>query len=175
MNEAYENIMTRRSVRKYKPDMVERELIEKVVEAGLYAPSGHGQQSSTVIVVTNKELLNEIAEENRKIEGWKEGFDPFYGAPVVLMVIANTASPNAVYDGSVTMENMALAAHALGLGSCWVHRAKQEFASDFGKSILNRLGIEGDYEGIEHLVLGYPAGDLPKAAKRKENRVFYIE
>ena len=187
MNAAYENLMTRRSIRKYKPDMVERELIDQVVQAGLYAPSGHAEQSSAVIVVTNKELRDEIAEENRKelrdeiaeenrkIEGWKEGLDPFYGAPVVLIVIANRASPNYIYDGSVTMENMALAAHALGLGSCWVHRARQEFESEFGKSILKRLGIEGDYEGIGHLILGYPAVDLPKPAKRKENRVFYIE
>lgn len=175
MNAAYENLITRRSIRKYKPDMVERELIDQVVQAGLYAPSGHAEQSSAVIVVTNKELRDVIAEENRKIEGWKEGIDPFYGAPVVLIVIANRASPNYIYDGSVTMENMALAAHALGLGSCWVHRARQEFESEFGKSILKRLGIVGDYEGIGHLILGYPAMDLPKPAKRKENRVFYIE
>lgn len=92
-----------------------------------------------------------------------------------MIVIANRASPNYIYDGSVTMENMALAAHALGLGSCWVHRARQEFESEFGKSILKRLGIVGDYEGIGHLILGYPAMDPPKPAKRKENRVFYIE
>lgn len=92
-----------------------------------------------------------------------------------MIVIANRASPNYIYDGSVTMENMALAAHALGLGSCWVHRARQEFESEFGKSILKRLGIVGDYEGIGHLILGYPAMDFPKPAKRKENRVFYIE
>ena len=175
MNEAYENIMTRRSVRKYKPDMVERDLIEKVVEAGIYAPTGHGVQSSVVIAVTDRKLRDEIAEENRKIEGWKEGFDPFYGAPVILIVVASRESPNAVYDGSVTLENMMLAAHSLGLATCWIHRAKQEFDSDFGKGILKTLGLEGDYEGIGHLALGYADGSLPKAAKRKENRIFYIE
>ena len=175
MNEAYENIMTRRSVRKYKPDMVDKETIEKIVEAGLYAPSGHGMQSSIIIVVTQKEMRDAIAEENRKIEGWKEGFDPFYGAPVILIVIANKKSPNAIYDGAVTLENMLLAAHSLGLGTCWVHRARQEFESDFGKKLLEKLNITGDFEGIGHMALGYADCEPPKAAKRKPSRVYYIE
>lgn len=175
MNEAYDNIMSRRSIRKYKPDMVDKETIDKIVTAGLYAPTGHGQQSSTIIVVTKKELRDAIAEENRKIEGWKEGFDPFYGAPVILIVIANRKSPNAIYDGAVTLENMMLAAHSLGLGTCWIHRARQEFESEFGKNILESLNITDDYEGIGHLALGYADGEPPKAAVRKSGRVYYIE
>ena len=98
--------------------MVEKELLDQVIEAGLYAATGHGKQSSVIIAVTDKEFRHELSEENRKIEGWKEGIDPFYGAPVVLLVIANRESPNAVYDGAATLTNMMLAAKALGLGSC---------------------------------------------------------
>ncbi len=116
MNETMKNILERRSIRKYKPDMVEKELLDQVIEAGLYAATGHGKQSSVIIAVTDKEFRHELSEENRKIEGWKEGIDPFYGAPVVLLVIANRESPNAVYDGAATLTNMMLAAKALGLG-----------------------------------------------------------
>ena len=175
MDETMKAILERRSVRKYKPDAVDRVLIDKVIEAGLYAATGHGKQASLVIAVTNGKLRDELAEENRKIEGWKEGFDPFYGAPVVLIVLADKSSPTSVYDGALTLGNMMLAAHALGLGSCWVHRAKQEFESEIGKSILERLGLSGEYEGVGHLTLGYPAGNPPKAAKRKEGRVYYID
>ena len=174
MNETMKNILERRSIRKYKPDMVKKELLDQVIEAGLYAATGHGKQSSVIIAVTDKEFRHELSEENRKIEGWKEGIDPFYGAPVVLLVIANRESPNAVYDGAATLTNMMLAAKALGLGSCWVHRAKQEIDSEFGKKLLSRLHISGDYEGVGHLLLGYPDCEPPKAAKRKPDRVYYV-
>lgn len=111
---------------------------------------------------------------NQEIGGWKPGFDPFYGAPVVLIVLADRGWENHVYDGSLVMGNLMLAAHALGIGSCWIHRAKEEFESAEGKAILEFLGIEGEYEGIGHCVLGYLDGPLPQAAPRKENRVFYI-
>lgn len=174
-NAVIDAIMERRSIRKYKPDMVDKALIDRVMEAGLYAPSGHGRQAATIIAVTDRELRDRIAEENRKIEGgWKEGFDPFYGAPVILIVIANRESATAVYDGAVTLAAMMLAAHSLGLGTCWIHRAKQEFESDFGKDILKRLGIEGDYEGVGHLALGYPDGEPRRAAKRRDGRMFHI-
>ena len=175
MNEVLKALLERRSIRKYKTDMIPKELIDQVIEAGLYAATGHGEQASVVIAVTNKELRDEIAEENRKIEGWKEGFDPFYGAPVILIVLGNKKSANAIYDGSTTLQNMMVAAHSLGLGSCWIHRARQEFASEFGKNILKKLGVEGDFEGIGHLALGYPNCEMPKAAPRKEGRCFYIE
>lgn len=175
MNEVMKAILERRSFRKYKPDMVEKDLIDEVIQAGLYAANGHAQQSSVIIAVTNRELRDAIAEENRKIEGWKEGFDPFYGAPVILVVAAKKSIPTAVYDGSVTLANMMLAAHSLGLGTCWIHRAKEEFESPFGKELLTRLGLSDAYEGVGHLALGYPAGDPPKAAKRKDGRVFYID
>lgn len=175
MNETIKAILERRSIRKFKLDAVDKSLIDQIIQAGIYAPSGHGEQSSIVIAVTDKDFRNTLADENRKIAGWKEGMDPFYGAPVILIVLANKKAPTPIYDGSSTITNMLLAAHSLGLGTCWIHRAKQEFESDFGKDVLTRLGILGDYEGIGHIALGYIDGEEPKAAPRKAGRVFYIE
>lgn len=168
-------IQNRRSVRKYKPDMVPKDVIEQIVTAGTYAANGMGKQSAIIVAVTNKELRDRLSVMNQEIGGWKKGFDPFYGAPVVLIVLADKNWVNCVYDGSLVMGNLMLAAHALGVGSCWIHRAKEEFESAEGKAILKSLGIEGEYEGIGHCVLGYPDGPLPQAAPRKKNFVFYAE
>ncbi len=175
MSELMTIIKERRSIRRFKPDPVPKELIDKIMEAGLFAASGMGKQAPIIIAVTNRELRDRIAEENRKIGGWGEGFDPFYGAPVILIVASNLEARTATYDGSVTLGNMMLMAHELGLGTCWIHRAKEEFASDFGKEILDSLGVEGDYEGVGHLALGYIEGDMPAAHPRKPGRTFYIE
>lgn len=175
MSEALENIRTRRSIRKYKPDMVPQKILDKIIEAGLYAASGMGQQNTIIIQVTNKELRDKISKMNQEIGGWKEGFDPFYGAPVMLIVLAKKDWPNRVYDGSLVMGNLMLAAHDLGIGSCWIHRAKQEFETDWGKEFLKSLGIEEEYEGIGHCALGYVDGDYPKAPTIKENRVYYVK
>ena len=170
-----EAIINRRSVRKYKTDMIPRDIIERIVEAGTYAANGRGHQASIILAVTNKELRDRLSEMNRKIGGWDEGFDPFYGAPVVLVVLAEKDWPTHVYDGSLVMGNLMLAAHALDIGSCWIHRAKEVFASEEGKVLLKKWGVEGDYEGIGHCVLGYPAADVPKAKPRKENYVYYVD
>ena len=166
---------TRRSVRKFKPDMPSHEALEKIIEAGLYAASGKGLQSSMIVAITDKTLRDRLMEMNRVIGGWAEGFDPFFGAPAVLLVLADKSSANHVYDGSLTMGNMMLAAHALGLGSCWINRAREEFDSDEGKEILRALGIKGDWEGIGHCVVGYIEGDVPQAAPRKPDRVLWAE
>ena len=175
MNSSYESLLTRRSIRKYKAEMPPKEDIEKIIRAGLYAASAKGLQTSIVVAITNKELRDRLMEMNRLVGGYKEGFDPFYGAPVVLLVLADKAYPNHVYDGSLTMGNLMQAAHTLGLGSCWINRAREEFASDEGKAILKELGIEGDWEGIAHCIVGYIDGDEPKAAGRKEGRIFWVE
>lgn len=175
MSEVLDRIKDRRSVRKYKPDMVPQEIIDQIIEAGLYAASGKGEQAAIVIQVTNKKLRDEIAKMNQKIGGWQDGFDPFYGAPVILIVLGRKDWPTHVYDGSLVMGNLMLAAHDLGIGSCWIHRAKEEFDSQWGKDLLKSLGIEGEYEGIGHCALGYADGEEPKAAPRKENRVFHIK
>ena len=175
MSELTKIIRERRSIRKFKPDMVSRDMIDQIIETGIYAASGRGKQSPVVIAVTNKELRDSISSENCKIGGWEEGFDPFYGAPVILIVIADKEIPTAVYDGSITLGNMMLKAHELGLGSCWIHRAKEEFDSSFGKDILDKLGIKGNFEGVGHLALGYADCDLPAIPERNDNRVFYID
>ncbi|MGN0621617.1 MAG: nitroreductase [Porcipelethomonas sp.] len=173
MGNAIENMITRRSIRKYKPDMVPKEIIEKIAEAGSYAATGRGMQSPVIVAVTNKLLRDRLSAMNAKIMGTDS--DPFYGAPVVLIVLADKSRPTYIYDGSLVMGNLMLAAHELGIGSCWIHRAKEEFESDEGKEILRSLGIEGDYEGIGHCILGYADGKEPEAADRKENYVVFAE
>lgn len=174
-NEVIKAMVERRSIREYKPDMVEQDKIDEIIKAGLYAASGMDFQPSIIVEVTNKELRDRLSEMNREIGAFPEGSDPFYGAPVVLIVLSEKDKPNRVYDGSLVMGNMMLAAHSLGLGSCWIHRAKEEFETEEGKQILKDLGIEGEYEGIGHCIVGYPAVDLPEASPRHENRVYYTK
>lgn len=174
MNETLQVLKKRRSCRNFKPDMVPQELLEAIIEAGTYAPTGMGKQSPIVIAVTNKELRDKIAEENRKIGGWQEGFDPFYGAPVILIVLANKEIGTYQYDGSLVMGNLLNAAESLGVASIWIHRAKEEFVTDFGKEMLQKLGIEGDYEGIGHCALGYAAEPAKEPAQRKKDYVYYL-
>lgn len=173
MNTELQALLERRSIRSYKPDMVPQELIDKVIEAGLYAASGHGEQDSIIIAVTNKEVRDKLSQMNRAIMGTKS--DTFYGAPVVLIVLAPKSNKNGIYDASLIMGNLMQAAHAVGLGSCWINRAKQEFESEEGKQLLKEWGIEGEYEGVGHCILGYINGKVPPALKRKPNRVFYVK
>ena len=175
MTDAMENMLTRRSVRKYQDRHVPREVIDRIVEAGLYAASGKNMQTPIIIAVTNKELRDNLSRVNCEIGGWAEGFDPFYGAPDLLIVLADKSSPNYLYDGSCTMQNLMNAAHAEGIGSCWIHRAKQEFEMPEWKEWLKSLGIEGDYEGIGHCILGYSDGPEPKAPARKPGRYFFVD
>ena len=175
MNEVIKAIKERRSIRKFKPDMPEKAELEQIIESGLYEASAKGKQSAIILAVTNKELRDRIAEENRRIGGFPEGFDTFYGAPAVLIVLAEKEWANRVYDGSLVMGNMMLAAHSLGLGSIWIHRAKQEFEEPEYRQLLKDLGVEGEWEGIGHCAVGYIDGDIPQAAERKPNRVFWAE
>ena len=174
MNDTLKVLETRRSCRNFKPDMIPEETLEQIVRAGTYAPTGMGKQSPIILAVTNKELRDQFSEENRKIMGAPVGMDPFYGAPVILVVLANKAVPTHVYDGSLVMGNLMNAAESLGVASIWIHRAKEEFESDFGKKILADLGIQGEYEGIGHCALGYAAEPAKEATARKENYVNYV-
>lgn len=177
MNETLKVLETRRSIKKFTSQLPKEEDIAAIVKAGTFAPSARNLQSSIIITVTNKEIRDKISEENRKIGGWKEGFDPFYGAPVILIVLADkTVSPQYIYDGSLVVGNILNAAKSLGLGSCWIHRAKEEFQSEFGKKFLEELGIKGDFEGIAHVALGYPA-EVSETSRspRKENYIYWIK
>ena len=173
MNESIKNMIERRSIRAYKPDMVKKEDIEEIVKAGTYAATGMNRQSPVIIAVTDQETRDKLSAMNAAIMGTDT--DPFYGAPVVLIVLADKSRPTYLYDGSLVMGNMMNAAHSLGLGSCWIHRAKEEFESEDGKELLKKGGVEGDYEGIGHCVIGYVEGDYPETKPRKEDYVYYVE
>lgn len=175
MNDILKAMKERRSIRKFKSDMPAKGDIEQIIEAGLYAANGMGKQATITVAVTNKELRDRFSALNCKIGGWKDGFDPFYGAPAILIVLADKNWANRVYDGSLVMGNMMLAAHSLGLGSIWIHRAKEEFEMPEYQQLLKDLGVEGEWEGIGHCAIGYIEGDMPKAVKRKNNRVFWAE
>lgn len=171
--ETFRTLTTRRSCRKFIPNKFPSEIdIDTIITAGTYAPSGMGRQPVKIIAVTNKELRNKISEINASI--MKTDIDPFYGAPVILIVIADRTSPTYIYDGSLVMGNLMNTARSLGLSSIWIHRAKEEFETEFGKQILTKLGIEGEWEGIGHVALGYADGEQPPAAERKEN-VYWIK
>jgi len=174
MSETLKVLETRRSCRAYRSELIEEEKLQKIIKAGTYAATGMGRQSPIIIAVTNKELRDRLSAMNAKIMGQPAGFDPFYGAPELLIVLGNKAVPTYIYDGSLVMGNLMNAAEDLGVNSCWIHRAKEEFESEEGKAILKELGIEGDYEGIGHLILGYAAAPLKDAAPRKENYVYYL-
>lgn len=173
MNEVIKNMTTRRSVKAYKSTPVAKELLDQIIYAGLCAPSGLNKQSAIIIAVTDKATRDELS----KLNAGKDPFfrkDPFYNAPCVLVVLADKSSSTAVYDGTLVMENMLLAAHSLGLGACWIHRAKETFETPEGKAILEKLGIQGEYEGIGNCIVGYMDGEYPAEKPRKENRVYYI-
>lgn len=175
MSETMETLLNRRACRSFKADPVPKELIEKVIEAGLYAPTGMGLQSPIIVAITDKETRNKLSRANCESVGWETDSDPFYGAPVVLVVLADKKVGTHVYDGSLAMGNMLNAAYDLGLGSCWIHRAKEEFQMPEWKEFLKKIGVNGDYEGIGNLILGYKKEPEKAAAPRKAGRVFWVE
>ena len=163
MSETLKVLESRRSCRAYKPELIEEEKLQAIIKDGTYAATGMGNQSPIIIAVMNA-----------KIMGQSDGFDPFYGAPELLIVLADKNAATYIYDGSLVMGNLMNAAADLGVDSCWIHRAKEEFESEEGKEILKSLGIKGDYEGIGHLILGYASEPLKDAAPRKSDYVYYI-
>lgn len=173
MKTCNEIIHTRRSVKKYLPEMPKREDIDYVIDAGLAAASGRNLQASVVVAVTNKEIRDRLSAANAAVMG--ASGDPFYGAPCVLVVLGDKRAHTYLYDGSLTLGNMMLAAHEIGLGSCWIHRAKEVMDLPEWKEWLKSLGLEGEYEGIGNLTLGYLDGEYPAAKERKEGRVVYAD
>ena len=173
MNETIKTIVSRRSIRSYLPHEISQEKLDEILKAGTYAATGMGMQSPIIVAVTNKEVRDKLSKMNAEIMGTDT--DPFYSAPVVVVVLADKNRPTHVYDGSLVMGALMDAAYSLGIGSCWVHRAKEEFESPEGKALLKEWGIEGEYEGIGHCILGYPKGDIPKAKPRKENYIHYVK
>ena len=172
MKDAMEVLLTRRSIRNFNDKSIPEDVLNKILEAGTYAPTAMGMQKPIIIAITDKKVRDEVSRENARIMG-REGTDPFYGAPVILLVAVENY-PNAVYDGSCVMDNLLNAAWAMGVGSCWIHRAKEELESDFGKKLLKSLGIVGNYIGVGHAALGYFDGEPPLPKPRKENYIYRI-
>ena len=172
-NETLHTLETRRSCRAYKPEQITKEELEAVLRAGTFAPSAMNRQSAKIVVVQDAATRAQLTRMNAAVMG--KDTDPMYGAPTILVVLADAGSKNAVQDGSLVMGNLMLAAHSLGLGSCWIHRAKETFEREEGKAILKELGIEGDYEGIGNCVIGYAKEPAKDAAPRKTDYVHYIK
>lgn len=173
MNETLNVLETRRSVRAFDPSrMPTDQLISDVVKAGEYAPTGRGMQSPRIVVITNKAVRDRLSQLNAEVMGVTS--DPFYGAPVILLVLADRSRPTYLYDGSLVMGNLMNAAHAVGLGSCWIHRAREVFASEEGKKLLAQWGIAGDYEGIGHVALGYALNEPAQAKPRKDDYTVWV-
>lgn len=174
MNQTLSDLKTRRSIRKFKPDPVPRELLDQVLEAGTYAPTGLNLQTPVIVAVTSPDMVRRLSQLNAAaLNGGGRGGDPFYGAPVVLVVLVQRRGTY-LYDGSLVMGNLLNAAHAVGLGSCWIHRAREVFDSDEGKALLREWGLEGDYEGIGNCIIGY-ADEEPAARPRKEGYVIHVD
>ena len=173
MKDIFDIISTRASTKKYTNKMPDEKDIEKIIEAGLRAASGRNMQAPIILAVTNKEIRDKLSNDNAAIFGMQS--DPFYNAPVVLVVLAKKSAHTYVYDGSLTLGNMMLASHGLGLGSCWIHRAKEVFDKPEWKSFLKEIGIEDEVEGIGNLILGYPEGEFPEVKETKPDRVYYIK
>ena len=172
MAETLTTLKTRRSCRAYKPELIEEEKLNAILEAGTYAATGMGKQSPIILAVTDRALRDRLSKMNAAVMG--VDMDPFYGAPEVVIVLANKEIPTYLYDGSLVMGNMMNAAADLGVASCWIHRSKEEFESEEGKAILKDLGIEGNYEGIGHLILGYAAKPENAPAPRKAGYIYRV-
>lgn len=171
MTSAFENIIERRSIRRYKDVQITREELEQVIRAGVCAPSGQNRQSAIIVAVQDKDEIAYMSKLNAAVMGTNS--DPFYGAPTVLVVLAEADSRFAVQDGSLVMGNLMNAANAIGLGSCWINRAYEVFEKEEGKALLKKWGVEGNYIGIGNCILGYP-DEAPAMKPRKENGVYYV-
>lgn len=173
MNETIKNLIERRSIRKFKPEQIKDEELKEILLAGEYAPTGMGMQSPKMIVLQNKETIERLSKINASIMG--RDTDPFYGAPTVIVVLADKEKTTYIEDGSLVIGNLMNAAHSLGIGSCWIHRAKEEFETKEGKELLKEWNIPDNYVGIGHCILGYIDGDIPSAKPRKEDYVTIIK
>ena len=172
-NEVLQNIRTRRSCRAYTAQPVEPEKLKAIVEAGTWAASGMGRQAPKIVVLTDPAEIAELERMNAAVLGNPDSH-PFYGAPTVLVVLADAKAGTAVEDGSLVLGNLMNAAHALGVSSCWIHRAREEFASGEGKALLKRWGIEGDWVGVGHCILGYAAEPAAPAKPRKADYIVRV-
>ena len=177
MNQTIKDLKERRSIRKFKDEQISDEDLKVILETGTYAPTGRGAQSPKIVVIQNPETIKEFSAWNRSFFpiDVPEDMDPFYGAKTLLIVLANSEFPTYVEDGSSVLAVLVNAAHAVGVGSCCIHRARDEFASEKGKALLKKWGIPETYEGIGHVVLGYPDMEAPEPLPRKEDYIHFVD
>ncbi len=172
MNETCKNLTTRRSVRKFKPDQLLETELQEVLAAGMNAPSGMNRQPAVMVVVQDPEMIRKLSAMNAAVMG-KPDIDPFYGAPTVVVVLSDTSAPTWQEDGTLVLGNLMNAAWSMGIGSCWIHRARQVFESEEGRKLLAQWGLSENYAGIGHCLLGYPDME-PKNLPRKSNYVIRV-
>lgn len=168
-NEVLQNIKTRRSIRKYKAEQIKETELHAVLEAGTYAPSGRGMQSPILVAVQNGELMQQIVKMNAAVLG--SDSNPYYGAPTVILVFAPADRTTWLEDGSCVLDTMMLAAHSIGLASCWIHREREMFETEEGKMLMKKWGIPENCKGIGAMALGYADCALPEAPERKSGRI----
>ena len=173
MNEVLKCLEERKSCRSYRPEQVKEEDLQAILRAGTYAATGMGKQSPKIIVLQKPEDIAELERMNAAVMGKADGH-PFYGAPTVCVILADAEMFTAIEDGSCVIDNMLNAAWSLGVGSCWIHRARQEFDSDEGKALLKKWGVEGNYIGVGHCILGYPTGEYRPKAERKSDYIVRV-
>lgn len=171
--DAMENLLGRRSIRKYAPKQITDAELEAVLKAGSYAPTAKGSQSPLMIAVQAPDDVAEMSRINAEI--WGGSVEPFYGAPTAVVVLAQAGNPNGVQDASLVMGNLMNAAHALGLGSCWINRTRETFERPDGKALLGKWGVAGDWVGVGTCILGYPDCEAPRAKARKDGYVVYVK
>lgn len=172
MAETLYDLKNRRAIRKYTDEPVKQEDMDAVLEAGLYAPTARGLQRACIVVVRDKETRDKLSEMNRAVMGAE--MDPFYGAPMVLVVFGDGSWPQAVKDGSLILGNLMNAAQAVGLGSCWIDRAEPVFESEEGKALMKKWGVPEEYVGVGHCILGYPA-EIPAPKPRRDGFILYAD
>ena len=170
MNETLRVLKERRSIRKYKAEQIKDAELDAILEAGTWAPTGKGLQSPVMVVVQDRETLDILSKANAEIMG-KPDTDPFYGAPTVVVVLADSTNANWVRDGSLVMGNLMNAAASLGLGSCWINRALELFDRPEGKELLKKWGLDEKYRGVGNCILGYIDGEIPTPKPRKEGYI----
>lgn len=173
MKETLKDLKSRRSCRKYREEQIKETELQDILEAGTYAPTGMGAQSPIMVVIQDKETRNYLAELNTQVVGLNT--DPFYGAPTVVVVLADRSKMTYLDDGNLVIGNLLNAAHAVGVDSCYIYRAREVFQSEAGKELMKKWGITGDYEGIGNVILGYGLSEgKNEAAPRKENYVIRV-
>ena len=172
-NMVLKSLKERRSIRRYEARQVEEDKLRTILEVGTYAATGMNRQSPIMVVVQDPDTREKLRKMNAAIMG-NPDMDPFYGAPTIVIVPADPNIPTCVEDGSLVMGNLMNAAYAVGVDSCWIHRARQEFDSEEGKQLLREWGIKGDYIGVGHCILGYRDCDMPEAKPRKQTYIYRV-